>query len=539
MACGKQFSFDGTSACPFCGKQVADGVPLSQKPGLLDKIIPSRRDRLERANNEFDALRESWVNESTGVETPVPRPGTQFEADLHRIMSLHNDLLDEYRADIEKFLIGASVRLAKHDGEYSWEYQAKLDEEVRRLLDHGILAGKVSNDDSIGFLARCSDAIPKSYSRKFLRSELERRFNERRLAPRPDFQLTLDYAKRLEGVEFEQWLERLLRDNGISTVRTQQSRDQGADLIVEIGQRKIVIQAKQYPDAAVGNAGVQEAHAAKGFYEAFDAWVVTTSTFSRDAQELAFRLGVTLVPGSQLLNLPTLLLSAAASQSVRMPAAQTPIAAVPDSHHQLKESTSADAQESSETRPSAAEYPPLIQRVAAPPPIPVEAEAKPGPVGRRRRWLAPVAGCMIAATAIYPAHQQITKAGNKHAIQTLLDQYQTGLRTKDLAAVGECYAPVLEQYYLAHNVPRERVEREIGRAFARYESIAKLSLANVVFEDMGSGRATATLDKEWDFRGVKGFAGSEKQEMVFLKNEGRWQIASEKEVRVYWVHNPR
>ena len=107
--------------------------------------------------------------------------------------------------------------LSKHESEYSWNYSAKRDEEVDRLLN-GILSGRSARDCSIGFLTRCRDDFPESFSWSFLRSELQRRFEERRFRPRPDFQLSLDYVQRLDGYEFEEWLETYLRATGISGV---------------------------------------------------------------------------------------------------------------------------------------------------------------------------------------------------------------------------------------------------------------------------------------------------------------------------------
>ena len=170
------------------------------------------------------------------------------------------------------------------------------------------------------------------------------------------------------------------------------------------------------------------------------------------------------------------------------------------------------------------------QKLAASPTI--------GTLEHKPRWAAVVAGSIIAATAIYAAHEQAIKSDTKHAIQMLLDDYQTAVRTKNLTSVNECYAPVLEQFYLLRNVPRERVQREIGRAFAKYEWIGKVSLTNIVFHDVKGARVTVTFDKEWDFRGTKGFAGSEMQEMVFVKKDGQWRIAAERELQVYWVRHP-
>jgi len=71
----------------------------------------------------------------------------------------------------EKFLFVAPIRLAKHDGEYSWDYRAKLDEEINRVLA-GILDGRPAHHGSVGFLARCHDVFPNSYGRDFLKAEM-------------------------------------------------------------------------------------------------------------------------------------------------------------------------------------------------------------------------------------------------------------------------------------------------------------------------------------------------------------------------------
>jgi restriction endonuclease Mrr len=119
--------------------------------------------------------------------------------------------------------------------------------------------------------------------------------------------LTLDFARTLSGRDFEEWLARLLRGAGIAEVCvTQASRDQGADLVITIGTRKIVMQAKQCQDT-IGNGAVQEVLGALPYYGAAEAWVVTTSTFSKDAIDLAFRTAVRLVPGNQLLDLPAMI----------------------------------------------------------------------------------------------------------------------------------------------------------------------------------------------------------------------------------------
>ena len=114
-------------------------------------------------------------------------------------------------------------------------------------------------------------------------------------SPCPFFSSLLD---RLSGIEFEQWLINSIRQAGILNVLpTKRTGDQGADIIVRHGGKTVVIQAKYYQQP-VGNGAVQEVHTAKSHYGANEAWVVTNSTFTRAARELATTAGVRLVDRS-------------------------------------------------------------------------------------------------------------------------------------------------------------------------------------------------------------------------------------------------
>jgi hypothetical protein len=93
-----------------------------------------------------------------------------------------------------------------------------------------------------------------------------------------------------------------LKDAGVpGVVKTRATNDQGADLVINIGKRVIVVQAKQC-QAPQGNTPVQEILGAMSIYHANEAWVVTTATFTKGAIDLARSSGVGLIDGSQLLN---------------------------------------------------------------------------------------------------------------------------------------------------------------------------------------------------------------------------------------------
>lgn len=97
----------------------------------------------------------------------------------------------------------------------------------------------------------------------------------------------------MDGLAFEQYLEVLFGKLSYKVRRTQYVGDFGADLIIEGGGVKTVVQAKRYAKA-VGIKAVQEAVAAKGMYGCTEAMVVTNSTFTRAAAELAWANRVVL-----------------------------------------------------------------------------------------------------------------------------------------------------------------------------------------------------------------------------------------------------
>ncbi|WP_312564097.1 restriction endonuclease [Diaphorobacter sp.] len=97
------------------------------------------------------------------------------------------------------------------------------------------------------------------------------------------------------GVEFERSLieEMSAVFTSARIEPTPVTGDQGADVILLIGGIKIVIQAKRYT-GVVGNAAVQEVFAAKEYYEADYAMVVTNSRYTQAACTLAGKVGVEL-----------------------------------------------------------------------------------------------------------------------------------------------------------------------------------------------------------------------------------------------------
>jgi hypothetical protein len=201
-------------------------------------LIPGRREERNNATTQAKVLYwdlyESWKNDSTGA---LPRQNGLLDQRRRAQVLRHLALLDEHKADVDKYLYQSGQRLARIQHEYSWHLREERLKEVERFLT-GLL-GESYPRFSLGLLVRCPTIFPHAYSWDVLVDELELRAEQQQAAPKPGFQRTLEFVRCLSGDGFEVWLEDLLRFNGLTKVyRTPASRDQGADLIVNIGARR-------------------------------------------------------------------------------------------------------------------------------------------------------------------------------------------------------------------------------------------------------------------------------------------------------------
>jgi len=104
----------------------------------------------------------------------------------------------------------------------------------------------------------------------------------------------------MTGVPFENFLADVFREWGYTVETTKVTGDQGVDLIVSKDGRRVAVQAKGYPSTTVGNKAVQEAHTGMTFYGCHAAAVITNSTYTAAAIELAERVKCTLIDGRQI-----------------------------------------------------------------------------------------------------------------------------------------------------------------------------------------------------------------------------------------------
>lgn len=104
----------------------------------------------------------------------------------------------------------------------------------------------------------------------------------------------------LSGTDFERLMESYYRDKGYKVERVGGSGDHEVDLILQDKKGyKIAVQCKRWKKN-VGNDIVLRLKAGKQVYGCYDAWIVTTSHFTKAAIQIAEPLNIKLINGAQV-----------------------------------------------------------------------------------------------------------------------------------------------------------------------------------------------------------------------------------------------
>ncbi len=106
----------------------------------------------------------------------------------------------------------------------------------------------------------------------------------------------------MEGYEFENYLKTMFFYAGFDVEVTSKSRDYGADLVLRRNNAIVVVQAKRYKKA-VGIKAVQEILASATHYMATEAWVITNSYFTDQAEQIAKENRVRLIDRDELIEM--------------------------------------------------------------------------------------------------------------------------------------------------------------------------------------------------------------------------------------------
>lgn len=126
----------------------------------------------------------------------------------------------------------------------------------------------------------------------------------RRTIRRRKLHISITAVDRMSGIEFEMFLKNHFEALGYKAATTPKTGDYGADLVLVRHRERIVLQAKRYA-GKIGIAAIQQIVAAKSYYGAGKAIVVTNSYFTKNAAVLARKTGVELWDRNKLQKIMT------------------------------------------------------------------------------------------------------------------------------------------------------------------------------------------------------------------------------------------
>ncbi|WP_233212287.1 restriction endonuclease [Sporosarcina sp. P16b] len=113
---------------------------------------------------------------------------------------------------------------------------------------------------------------------------------------------SIEEIDNMTGRQFEEYVGTLFSSFGYDVTYTPTTGDYGADLLLKKGKEVIVVQAKRYKKS-VGVKAVQEVLPAVKFYKADATWVITNSTYTKQALMLAKHNDVRMIDREALIRL--------------------------------------------------------------------------------------------------------------------------------------------------------------------------------------------------------------------------------------------
>lgn len=186
-------------------------------------------------------------------------------------------------------------------------YKVELAKKRMQLLvkdEYGDLDDRKWKAEMVSFFNKKIGSIPaeiakSSQPRTISAEEIVRIIERVSIQGELELQDELKFSDEMDGVEYEHCCARLLRASGWDAWVSSASNDQGVDIVAKGNGVVVAIQCKKY-STPVGNKAVQEVSAGKSHYRADYAVVVSNSTFTTAAKQLAKSAKVVLLHHGEL-----------------------------------------------------------------------------------------------------------------------------------------------------------------------------------------------------------------------------------------------
>jgi hypothetical protein len=133
------------------------------------------------------------------------------------------------------------------------------------------------------------------------------------------------------------------------------------------------------------------------------------------------------------------------------------------------------------------------------------------------------------------------------SVRNAVAAWVSAFSSKNPTLTAECYAPLVETYFLKHNLSRAQIEAYLASAFAQTVDMRKYEVRDVQVTFLPSeqksansivySRAIATFHKEWETKESDGktFQGEEIEQLTLTSSPQGWKIVREEEKKIIRV----
>jgi hypothetical protein len=126
------------------------------------------------------------------------------------------------------------------------------------------------------------------------------------------------------------------------------------------------------------------------------------------------------------------------------------------------------------------------------------------------------------------------RAEIQQQIRGVLGRWSESMLKGDVDEHTRLYAPSVGPYFTKNRASRKEIADEMQRMVKRYGAVTTCKITDVTVSTVDANHAIANFRKLWS-TAEKKFAGEERQQLKFVRQGSDWLIASEQELKVYWV----
>jgi len=221
----------------------------------------------------------------------------EIKTDYLELISLSSEIImDNLNKEIDKgwkpFVIRISNKIGKNITKESVIKELLKIEYTYGMETSSYIVSKVLDKFNIKYDSEELDELIEKIQKEIELEDFEENLGSSNKKVLEDF-------SGLSGYKFEEYLKNLFKQLGYRVLKTNLSGDQGADLIIADDGEKVVVQTKKY-EGNVSNKAIQEIVASKNYYRADRCMVVTNSSFTKSAIDLALSNKVELWDGKKL-----------------------------------------------------------------------------------------------------------------------------------------------------------------------------------------------------------------------------------------------